>query len=194
MALDFREQLAEAFPDHSHKLIFFGKGWRHQPFNDLGVVETFAKFKQDFLSLCPLEDPLGRNIKVESVNFRKLLNLKHKTLGAKARAWKIVEEIEQGTFDISNYELPDDRIRTLFWIPEVITDPDAIYRNNHRVIAADEVFVRVYDKLGSKVKLAFTARFGKKPVQRVEIVTSYLTEPHTALKIIDGNPLYVRPK
>ena len=194
MALDFREQLAAAFPDQSHKLIFFGKGWRHQPFNDLGVVETFAKFKQDFLSLCPLEDPLGRNIKVESVNFRKLLNLKHKTLGDKARAWKIVAEIEQGTFDISNYGLPDDRIRTLFWIPEVITDPDAIYRNNHRVIAADEVFVRVYDKLGSKVKLVFTATFGKKPVQRVEIVTSYLTEPHTALKIIDGNPLYIRPK
>jgi hypothetical protein len=194
MPSDFREQLVAALPEHDHKLLFYALGRKHPAYNELGVTETFAKFTEEFLPLCPLEDPLGRDIKVTPINFRKLINLKHKTLGDDAKAWKIVEEIEQGTFDIANYELPDDRIRTLFWVPDAITDPDAIYKNNHCSVQADEVFVSVYDKMGSTVKLTFISTFGKKPVQRVEIVTSYLTEPHTAIKCIKGKPIYVRSK
>jgi hypothetical protein len=194
MGLDFRQHLGAALPEFDHKLIFNARGRKHPPINHLDVVQTFAKFKAEFLPLCPLEDPLGRDIKIESVNFRKLLNLKHRKLGDKARAWKIIEELEQGTFDIANYTLPEDRIRHLFWIPEVITDPDAIYKNSHSVVKADEVFVCVYDKLGSKVKLAFTSTFVMKPTRRVEIVTSYLTDAKTAMKCVEGHPIYLRNK
>src|SRR5258708_15794404 len=113
-------QLAIVYP-------FFAQGRKHSPYNMLSVEDTYTKFRADFLPLCPLTDRLGRTIKVEAINFRKLLNLKHKTLGPLARAWQIIEELEKGTFDIANYEpLEQDRIRTLFWVPEVITDPDAI--------------------------------------------------------------------
>jgi hypothetical protein len=194
MGGDLREQLAAIRPEVAHQMIFYAKGAKHPPYSELTVQETFAKFKEEFLPKCPLEDPLGRDIRITALNFRKLLNLKHRELGELARAWKIVEELETGQFNISNYDLPDDRIRTLFWLPEVITDPDAIYKNNHCSVEADEVFVRVYDKSGSRVKLAFTAKFGKKPVVRVEIVTSYLTTAETALKCLHGQPIYTRPK
>lgn len=192
MGSDFAEKLAAVLPERIR--LFYAPGRKHPPYNDLGVLDTFSKFKNEFLPQCPLKDPLGRQIQVGTINFRKLLNLKHKELGDAARAWKIIEEIEEGLFDASKYDLPRDRIRTLFWIPEIIIDPDAIYRNNHPNIKADEVFVCVYDKDGSKVKLVFTAAFGKKPAQRVEIVTSYLTNSGDAIKCIKGEPLYVRPK
>lgn len=177
-------QLAIAYP-------FFGQGRNHPPYNMLSVEETYAKFKAEFLPLCPLTDRLGRSIKIEATNFRKLLNLKHKILGPQARAWQIIEELEKGTFDIANYEpLAEDRIRTLFWVPEVIMDPDAIYKNNHKVVKADEVFVCVYDKPGSKVKLVFTSTFGTGAGKRVEIVTSYLTDAKTAMYCAKGQPLH----
>jgi hypothetical protein len=184
MGTDLKSQLASIYP-------FYARGRKHPPYNMLSVQETFAKFKAEFLPLCPLTDKLGRIIRIETTNFRKLLNLKHKALGVQARAWQIIAELESGTFDLANYEeIQQDRIRTLFWIPEVITDPDVIYNNNHKVIKADEVFVCVYDKPGSKVKLAFTSTFGAEESKRIEIVTSYLTDAKTAMYCAKGKPLY----
>lgn len=194
VGLDCKGLTGKVLPVYDHKLIFDAKGRKQPPSNKLDVIQTFAKFKAEFLPICPLEDPLGRDIKVEAVNFRKLLNLKHKTLGDKAKAWKVVEEIEQGTFNIEDYTLPEDRIRHLFWIPELINDPDAIYKNSHAVVKADEVFICVYDKLGAKIKLAFTSTVVFKPTRRVEIVTSYITDAKTALKCIKGDPIYLRQK
>ena len=192
---DFREQLGQAFPDDKHQLLFFRQGSPAPPYNHLSPVETFAKFVAEFLPLCPLRDRLDRDIRVEDTNFKKLINLKHKVLGDAARAVKIVEELANGTFKVDDYHpIAPDRIRTLFWVPDVIRDPDAIYKNNHGVIKADEVFVRVYDKTGSKVKLVFTSAFGPKFNLRYEIVTSYLTEPKTALTCISGKPLYLNPE
>jgi hypothetical protein len=191
MAADLRTQLANAFPEHDHKLLFYATGRSRPDYNELSVQDTFAKFKVDFLPLCPLTDKLGRKIKVTEINFRKLLNLKHRMLSDQARAWQIIKELENGTFNAANYEAIElDRIRTLFWVPEVITDPDAIYKNNHQVVKADEVFVCVYDKPGSKVKLAFTSTFGTGNDKRVEIVTSYLTDAKTAMYCAKGKPLY----
>lgn len=79
-----------------------------------------------------------------------------------------------------------------FWIPDVLKDPDAVFKNNHAVVKADEVFVYVYDKGGSKIKLVFTSTFGPKGNPRVEIVTSYLTDERTAMLCAKGRPLYVR--
>lgn len=179
MVADLKNQLANIYP-------FYGCGRKPQPYNDLSVEETYQKFKSDFLSLCPLTDKLNRVVKIDAINFRKLLNLKHKTLGAAARAHMVIKELENGTFDKDNYDWANDRIRTLFWVPEVITDPDAIYENNHKVVKADEVYICVYDKGGSKVKLAFTSTFAGK----VEIVSTYLTDAKTAMRCIKGKPLY----
>jgi hypothetical protein len=195
MGVDLRSQLADAYPEHNHKLLFYALGRTRPDYNDLSVQDTFAKFKTDFLPLCPLTDKLGRKIQIAKVNFRKLINLKHKALGDDARARKIIEELETRAFDLANYEaIEQDRIRTLFWVPEVIEDPDAIYKNNHRVVKADEVFVCVYDKPGSRVKLAFTSTFGSGDNKRIEIVTSYLTDAKTAMYCAKGKPLYEKQK
>jgi hypothetical protein len=191
MVVDLRNQLAEAFPEHNHLLLFHAPGRTRPEYNDLSVQDTFAQFKTDFLPLCPLTDKLGRTIKIATINFRKLINLKHRALGNNARAWQIIKELETGIFDPAHYEaIEEDRIRTLFWVPEVIEDPDAIYKNNHKVVKADEVFVCVYDKPGSKVKLAFTSTFGSGGNKRIEIVTSYLTDAKTAMYCAKGKPLY----
>ena len=72
-----------------------------------------------------------------------------------------------------------------------MTAPDAIYRNGHKIIAGDEVYVRVYDKLGSRVKLLFTMDIRKNgKVIRTVPVTSFLTDPDTVINFITGQPLY----
>lgn len=114
-------------------------------------------------------------------------------LGQRARAYMLIEELESGTFDPSHYDpLEKDRIRTMFWIAEVLEDPDAVFRNNHRTVKADEVFATVYDKNGSKIKLVFTAAFGPRFNLRQEVVTSYLTDPLSASKCFKGKPLYLK--
>ena len=179
MTDDLKTQLANLYP-------FYKKGRKPPEYNDLSIEETYQKFKKDFLPLCPLTDKLERTIHVVALNFRKLLNLKHKILGDKARAYMLIEELEGGTFNSDNYTWEPDRIQTLFWVPEVITDPDAIYKNNHKVVKADEVYVCVYDKGGSKVKLAFTSTYNN----RLEIVSGYLTDAKTAMYAASGQPLY----
>jgi SAM-dependent methyltransferase len=193
MSGTLRQQLLAAMPEDDPRQIFYANGRPHPPYNELSVVETFAKFKSEFLPQCPLKDPLDRDVRIVDTSFRKLINLKHKALGDKARAYKIIEEIENGTFDPNDYEpLERDRIMGLFWVPDVVRDPDAIFKNNHRVVKADEVFVYVYNKADSKIKLAFTSTFGPKFNPRVEIVTSYLTDERTAMFAAKGRPLYVR--
>src|SRR5260370_38895624 len=96
---DLRAQLAKAFPEHDHKLLFYASGRSRPDYNDLSVEATFARFKAAFLPLCPLTDKLGRKIQITEINFRKLVNLKHKVLGDDARAWRIIKELEDGTFD-----------------------------------------------------------------------------------------------
>src|SRR5689334_11734073 len=134
MSGTLREQLCAAMGDDDPRKIFYAPGRKHPPYNDLSLFDTFKKFKAEFLPQCPLQDPLDRQVRVVDVKFRKLINLKHKQLGDQARAYKIIEEIETGAFAYSNYQdIEQDRIRTLFWIPDVIRDPDAIFRNNHAV-------------------------------------------------------------
>ena len=154
-------------------------------------MDTYVRFKADFLPQCPFTDCLDRQIRIEETHFRKMLNMKHRTLGEKARAYMLVEELEAGSFDASHYDsLEKDRIRTMFWIPEVLQDPDAVFKNNHKTVKADEVFATVYDKSGSTIKLVFTAAFGPRFNLRQEIVTSYLTDPLSASKCFKGMPLY----
>jgi hypothetical protein len=90
------------------------------------------------------------------------------------------------------YDWAKDRIQALFWVPDVIANPDAIYlkKSSHGLIRAHEVYVKVYSKMGSKVKLVFVDYFGKSrdPI----FITSFMTNAGTAMKHCAGQPLYVR--
>jgi len=64
----------------------------------------------------------------------------------------------------------------------VLRDPDAIYPNAHKIVAGDEVYVRVYDKMGSNVKLAFAQDIKKhsKLISTV-VITSFSADPRPRL-------------
>lgn len=197
MTSDLRQQLAAAFPQVDHQRAFFEKGAPHPAYNELNCRDTFKLFCEQFLPLSPFIDPRGKQVKIVKGNFPKLVDLEHKTLTRKDfPAFRIIESIENGTFDLGDYKTMEfARMRTLFWLPEVICDPDAIYENGHKIIAGDEVYVRVYDKMGSKVKLVFTMdiRANGRLVRTVP-VTSFLTDPGMVIKFVSGQPRYKRPK
>lgn len=194
---DWKEQLAKIAPSSAHLRLFYAKGAKHPPYNELSVPDTLRKFCEECLPLFPLTDPQQREIKIVKNNFPKLAGLQHLAKGRdELSAADIISEIEAGTFELGNYDPNrDDRIRTLFWLPDVLADPDAIYKNGHKIVAGNRVYVRVYDKMGSRIKVAFTLDHQKSGrIIRTVVVTSFLTDPDTAISFVQGAPLYLRPK
>jgi len=189
---NLREQLAAAVPEVDHLLIFTETGTAAPPLNHLAVVDTYHKFAAEFLPRCPIVDPRGKPIRIRKENFPKFLNLSAAPGTVPRKPSTIVESIENGTFDESEYEWARDRIQALFWVPDVLGDPDAIYTKHpsHGLIRAEEVYVKVYNKMGSTVKLVFVDYFGKSkdPI----FITSFLTSATTAMKHCKGEPIYRR--
>lgn len=191
MGLDLREQLMQAVPDLAHQGVFFGDGRLPPEYNTLTIPETLDKFCADLLPRSPLIDPLGSQFRLVKGNFAKLVDLKHKLGRDEYKASRIIRDIEDGRFDKQDYcDMDESRIRTLFWLPSVICDPDAIYRNGHKIVAGDRVYARVYKKMGSRIKLVFTMDVKTKKEQFMVPVTSFLTDPETAVKCVKGLPLY----
>jgi hypothetical protein len=193
MSGSLREALALADPDSAHWLLFHKPGAPQPPLNHLSVAETYRKFESEFLPRCPIIDPRGRQIRIRKSNFPKFLNLTVKLSFAPKKPSTIVDLIDRGSFDETEYDWARDRIQALFWVPDVLADPDAIYikQASHGLIQAEEVYVKVYHKMGSPVKLVFVDYVGKNrdPV----FITSFLTSPGTAMKQCKGKPLYRRP-
>jgi hypothetical protein len=180
-----------------HLALFDVRGSKHPPDNELSVSETLKKFCQDFLSRSPIVDPRRKPIHIIKTNFPKLAGLKHRTKSREELpASQILAAIESGTFDLKDYNPDrDDRLRTLFWLPELFSDPDAIYPNGHKIVEGDEVYIRVYDKMGATVKVAFTKDLRDKRgrIIRTIPITSFLTYPTRAKSFVKGDPLYMRP-
>jgi hypothetical protein len=192
MSRDLREQIALADPRSGHWLLFTETGAACPPLNHLTVMETFGKFVSDFLPQCPITDPRGKTIRIRKDNFPKFLNLIVKPGFPPKKPSTIVEQIERGQFDALQYDWAPDRIKSLFWVPDVISDPDAIYvkKTTYGRIRASEVYVKVYCKMGATVKLVFVDYFGKSrdPI----FITSFWTDPQSAMKHCAGSPLHRR--
>lgn len=189
----FRDLLAAALPEHKHKLLFYRAGNKRPEYNKLSVKESLVKFCAELLPICPLRDPRGKKISIVKANFPKLAGVEHLTLSKEElSASAIIKSIENDTFDLGHYkEDRDDRLRTLFWIPEVLCTPDAIYKNAHKIVVGDEVYVRVYNKMGGRVKLIFTMDLKQRGVViRTVPITSFLTDEATAISYVKGEPLY----
>jgi len=192
---DLREQLARDYPQVEHQLAFYAQGSRHPPYNNKPVADTLSQFCAEFLPRCPLTDPRRKQISVIKTNFVKLIGLKHKSLNKDDfPASEIIKCIEEGTFELTEYTIEDcSRMNTLFWLPELVSDPDAIYRNGHKLIAGDEVYMRVYDKMGSRVKLLFTKDIKKGgAILKTVPITSFLTSSEEVINFVTGQPLYRR--
>jgi len=198
MTSDLRQALTLAFPKITLELarkecsrIFDAEGSLNPPQNYMDVADTYWKYKNEFLPLCPLIDPTNRKIKVILFNFPKLLNLKVKSGFPPKKSKTIVESIEAGLFNEDEYDFQQDRLQALFWIPDVIKTPDAIFKKkkDHGLVPADHVYIKVYRNQGSPVKVVFTQQVGRNLSETV-IVTSYLTSRQTARKYVDGDPLF----
>jgi hypothetical protein len=190
MDQSFREKLVAALPREEHKLLFYSKGELPPESNYSSISETFAKFRDEFLPQCPVVDPRGERVKIFRNNFPKFLNLEVRTGFDPKKPSTIVKMIEDGTFKEEEYTWARDRKEALLWVPGIIKNPDAIYRKkpNHGLIKASEVYVKVYERLGSKVKLVFIDRVGKH--NDAIFITSFLTDAHTAVKYCDGAPVW----
>jgi hypothetical protein len=197
-----REQLAAAFPaltaaergiDEAIERVFGAAGVGHPPHNYLRVADTYVKFKKEFLPVCPLVDPKGRRISVRLHTFPKLLNLDVKPGFSPKKPHTIVEHLEAGIFKEEEYELEQDRLQALFWVPDVVGDPDALFpkKKGHGKIPADHFYIKVYKTDGSPAKLVFTQVVGKQKKSTI-VVTSFLTSLSTARGYVGGAPLYVR--
>ena len=200
---DFRQQLANVIPDMAaaafeqslHLSILDGEGSAHPPQNYLSIPDTLAKFRTDFLPLSPLIDPRGRKVDVITSNFPKFLNLCQKDETRKKRAGFVVNEIKAGKFIEDEYNWEPERLRSIFWISDVILDPDAIYlkKQGFGRVPAEEVYLKVYKRqnVGSPVKVVFTHRVRRGENTEWMIISSYFTSRQTAKMYTEGEPLYL---
>jgi hypothetical protein len=195
MGSEFADQLLAAISADDHTQLFHARGCRCPNLNRLDLRATLAKFCSDFLPICPIIDPRGKSIRIIKSHFPKLVDIEHATLSKdEFSPSQIVKAIEDGTFDPTHYREPrGERKQMLFLVPDVLGDPDAIYKNGHKLVAGDEIYVRVYDKNGSKVKLVFTMDIRKKgKVISTVPITSFLTDANRAKQMVKGDPLYRR--
>jgi hypothetical protein len=188
------DMAAAAYERSLHLSLLDAEGSYHPEHNYLGFADTLRKFKAEFLALSPLIDPRGRRILIRLTNFPKFLNLRPKDQLQRKKAHTILEEIESGTFVETDYSFEQERLQSLFWIPDVVCRPDAIYRkkNGFGLVEAEEVYVKVYKKqnVSSPVKVVFTHRVGSDKKKDWIVISSYFTSRATAKLYTEGEPLW----
>lgn len=105
-------------------------------------------------------DPCGEKVKFFDHNFPKLIQLRRAKPrdgeDNKVKAAKVLEEIRSAKFKEADYAWDLNRAVTLFWIKDVIENPDSIHRNCHDLVMGDRVYVKRYSKAGAPYKLVFT--------------------------------------
>jgi hypothetical protein len=185
---------ASAYERSQHLSVLDAEGSPHPAHNYLDIADTLHKFRADFLPLSPLIDPRGRKILIRETNFPKFLNLRPTDKDSSKRAHTILEEIDSGKFLATDYSFEQERLQSLFWIPDVICKPDAIYRKRKGfgIVEAEEVYLKVYKKqnVGSPVKVVFTQRVGTPDRKYWVVISSYFTSRATAKLYTDGEPLW----
>jgi len=174
---------------------------KHPPYCDLSIADAYTRFCAE-LAERELCDPRGKKVVVHELNFPKLLGMKRADpkSGAlildpntgkpvKAKASRVVEQLKNGTFQENAYYVERGRIRTLFWIPDVIQNPDSIHPNAHAVVVGDEVYVKRYLKLGQELKIVVMGPASGG--QRV-IITSFMTHELALGKYVGNPPVWTK--
>jgi hypothetical protein len=171
MGEDLKAQLEKLYPELASDPC--SAGVKHPAYSNLNIEESYARFCQEMASR-DYTDERGTVISILEVNFPKLLNLKLVSNNKNAKASRVLDSLRKGEFDASIYDYERDRITTLFWIPQVICDCDAIHLNAHPLIQGDEVYLKRYDKEGAENKLVFVepTYAGQRVVTTSFLVTS----------------------
>jgi hypothetical protein len=128
------------------------------------VAELFQQFETQLEGTCVI-DPCGEENRFYAENFPHLVKLEfyNEKLGewVDAKARLAVAQLRAGILDESKYRIGDpSRPRTLFWVPDIISNPDEIHdniRNN-----GTEVYSKRYARKGKAavLKIVLVAKKG----------------------------------
>lgn len=163
------------------------KGAPCPPYCFCSIAAMFKRYEKELVGKY-VSDPLGTRIWFMDYNFPKLIQLQFR--GTKAKAHKAIEHLRTDSPDESLYSCDRNRFSTLFWIPEIISDPDAIHDNAHTNIPGDDVYVKRYAKAGSAFKLVFSM-VDEGLNQRI-VTTSFLTQENRLLEFMKIPAKWVR--
>ncbi len=184
MSEDLKNQLARLYPDRAA----LANAPLRPPYCDLAIPQVFQRFCKE-LAGTSITDPRGTIISILEVNFPKLLGLKMAATEKKAKASNVLASLRDGSFNAALYTFQKDRIRTIFWLPDVLTNCDAIHPNGHKIIQADEVYVKRYKKDGAPIKLIFTERLQS---GQTIIATSFLVESRDLSRFIQDPAVWTK--
>jgi hypothetical protein len=163
----------------------------------LSIQEAFTQFCKDMANT-EIPDKRGQIIRIEEYNFPKFLGMKRidpKTgkfllnqngFPIKAKAKVVIAALKAETLDPESYFIEYPRLRTLFWIPDVLRQHDAIHPNTSKKIEGDEVYFRKYNLQGACLKLVFTEKAGAKRV----VVTSFSIEERDLKNYVNLTPIW----
>lgn len=161
------------------------------------VIQAYERYMSECHGT-DCEDPRDICVSLSNANFPKLLSLWVKADGnqpaRKARAKYVIPQLEKGEFDPTRHTWNGKRLMTLYWIRDVITDPDGIYPNSAQQVEGDEVYVKRYGNMAGRfgtedVKLVFVEI--NNAGERV-VITSYLEKPQRVKNYCGTPPIYIR--
>jgi hypothetical protein len=147
MSIDLKTQLLEA-----------AVALKLPTYCNLSIEDAYTKFCAE-LDGKKLRDPRNEEVCIYERNFPKFLGMKRADPRTgrpilnqhgkpiKAKASTVLQSLKAGSFDRKQYFIEYARLRTMFWIPDVISSPDSIRSNIHRVIEGDQVYVKKYQKV-----------------------------------------------
>ncbi|HEY7095386.1 MAG TPA: hypothetical protein VH437_01575 [Terriglobales bacterium] len=98
--------------------------------------------------------------------------------------------LEAGTFDEKGYRLEDPRrARVLPHLPSLLGNPDVIYKNGHKGIRGDHIYVQEYK---GQLKVAFTIKDDR--LKDTVLVSSFWTTKNWLARCVKEAPVYQKQK
>ncbi len=135
------------------------------------IAELYAAF-QKTLEGKLFTDPAGKVATFLAEDFPHLVKLEYldpkQGRWVEARAKAAIPQLQSGTLEESRYRIGDEsRPRTLFWIPEIIGNPDSTDPNKRN--KNNDVYAKRYNRKGNgasiKIVLVETQADGTRTVQ-----------------------------
>jgi hypothetical protein len=155
-----------------------------------GSIKGLLEEYQKELSEKEFIDPCGIKVTFLVQNFPKLVQLEFKH--GKAKAQKFLESIRLGNFKESDYTWDAWRASSLFWIADVIVNPDLIGHNCHNAIVGDRVYVKQYSKHGPPYKIVFT--WPDRESKLRVVTTSFFTKEVRLKRFLSDPPIWEKRK
>lgn len=170
--------------------------WHHagvvEPTDRLSVQELYGRFCRELDDTSVL-DPLNQYVHFRIENFPYLIKLEYYNKKLQrwvpAKATVVIPMLANGAFDESGYRCDKSRAKTLFQIPDILANPDAIHENIHPRVEGKVVYVRRFNRKRASVKVALVThnRSGE-----LVLVTSFYTTEKWLVQCAKLPPLYLK--